>query len=81
MKPIRAWKYIWLLPIRDAAIPVAFLSYAVGLRGSSNARDLPEWLRRMSMAFLVFYVLFVAIAAVRWRYAVPVPKWRGKDSN
>ena len=71
---MRVWKFIWLRPLAIAAITTAMIAGVVALKGNSNAHGWVEWTRRTVVIFCGWYVLFVIIAALKWKTAKPIDK-------
>ena len=71
---MRVWKFIWLRPLVLAAFATATIAGVVFLRGNSNASGMAEWIRRTAVIYAMWYVIFVVVAALRWKWAVPVQK-------
>ena len=67
------WKFIWLRPLWQAAIPTAICIIAALIKGS-NANGAAEWIERTLEVFAGFYLFFVGLAALAWKRAVPVQK-------
>ena len=71
--PMRVWKFIWLRPLLIAAVPSTIIVAAAGT-GGSNANGPFDWAVRIGMVYLIFYALFVGLAAWQWKKAKPVKK-------
>jgi len=70
---MRVWKFIWVRPLLQAIIPTAFVILLASIKGT-NAQTWGETMKRDLVVFAGFYLLFVGVAALAWKRAVPITK-------